>query len=228
MKQLQAYHNKPSIKKQYLKRITCHRLADELIHGTYWANGKGCAIGCILHSSCHNKFETELGLPEWLAHLVDFLFERLPNGQAKIFPETVLKSIKVGTNLDLVYHKFCLFLLKEVCKETDNPIVKPSIDKIIELHTKILTYKKVSDEEWSAARSAARSAELAVESAARSAARSAAWSAAESAAWSVESAARSAAWSAELAAWSAARSAAWSAAVIKISEKLIELLKDNK
>jgi len=176
-KQLQAYFNNPKIKRTYVKRITCHRKADELIHGTYWENGKGCAIGCILHSSCHNKFEYELGLPEWLAYLVDFLFEGLPNGEAKVFPEQVLKSIKVGVNLDITYHKFCIFLLKEICKNTDNPLVKPSINKIIELHTRILTFNKtdvVTEKEWSAARSAW--------SAARSAAWSAAWSAAESAA----------------------------------------------
>ena len=162
-----------------------------------------------MHSKCHNKFEQELGLPEWLAHLVDFLFERLPNGEAKQFPEQVLKSIKIGANLDLVYHKFCLFLLKDICEETDNPIVKPSIDKIIELRIRILTYKKtdvVTKREWSAARSAAESA----------------WSAAWSA-WSAWSAAESVAMSAE-SAWSAARSAA----IQKIASKLIELLKGGE
>ena len=152
---MKAYHNKQSIKTKYVKRIHCHKIADELIHGTYWENGKGCAIGCILHSNCHNKFETELGLPEWLAYLVDYLFESLPNGQAKEFPEAVLKSIKVGINLDATYHKFCIFLLTEICKDTDNPIVKPAIDNIIKLHKNL---KKVSDKEWSAAESAARSA----------------------------------------------------------------------
>jgi len=219
-KQLQAYFNDKKVKAKYVKRIECHRKADEIIHGTYWENGKGCAIGCILEkpTGCHKLFETELGLPEWLAHLVDYLFEAMGNGKAKEFPEQVLKSIKLGVNLDLTYHKFCLFLLKEICEDTDNPIIKPSIDKIIELHTRILTYKKVSDEEWSEARSAA-------ESAAESAAGSA-----ESAARSAESAAWSAAWSAESAAESAesAAESAESAAVQKIADKLIELLKDTE
>ncbi len=170
--QLQAYFNDKTIKEKYVKRIVCHRKADELIHGKYWENGKGCAIGCILEEpeGCHKLFESELGLPVWLAHVVDYLFEAMRNGKAKEFPEQVLKSIKIGVNLDITYHKFCLFLLKEVCKNTGNEIVKPSIDKVVELHTRILTYNKldvVTNQEWSAAESA-------VESAARSAARSAA------------------------------------------------------
>ena len=158
---MKAYFGKKTIKQKYLTRMITHRKADQLIHGTYWENNKGCAIGCITHSSCHSKFETELGLPIWLAHLVDWLFENMPNGKAMTFPERVLEAIPVGAPLELTYSKFCIFLLKEICKNTDHLLVKNAIDRIIELHTKILTFKKtniVTTDEWSAAWSAARSA----------------------------------------------------------------------
>ena len=90
---LRAFHNDPAIKAKYLARVRAHRLADELIHGTYWQYGKGCAVGCTIHSSNHAAYETELGIPEILARLEDGLFEALPNGEAKVWPEAFLKAI---------------------------------------------------------------------------------------------------------------------------------------
>jgi len=80
---------------------------------------------------------------------------------------------------------------------------------------------------WAAAGAAARAAawEAAWE-AARAAARAAAWEAAGAAAWAAAgAAARAAAWEAAgAAAWAAAWKAAWEAAILRQSEKLLELL----
>lgn len=62
-----AYHGDPAIKAKYLTRIQAHEAADEIIHGKYWENGKGCAVGCTVHSNSHAAFETELGIPRMLA-----------------------------------------------------------------------------------------------------------------------------------------------------------------
>ncbi len=79
-KTLLSYHGKTSIKRRYLKRVRAHAKTDELIKGTYWDNGKGCAVGCTVHSGDHKAYETELGIPAWLAHLEDVIFENLKNG----------------------------------------------------------------------------------------------------------------------------------------------------
>jgi len=240
---LRAFHNDPKIKEKYLSRLKLHRQHDELIHGVYWENGKGCAIGCTLHSNKHKDFETKLGLPEWFAYLFELLFERLKNGDAKDFPIEALQAIPVGANLEKTYRKFCIFLLTEICKYDEEKYtqVKKVIEDVITLHTRILQGENVADEEWLAALSAARSALSAAESArsaaesalsAAESARSAAWSAADSAAWSAadsaaDSAVESAVWSAaESAADSAVESAVWSAAIKKIADKLIVLLKE--
>ena len=70
-----AFHGDPAVKEKYLNRVTLHERADEIIHGKYWENGKGCAVGCTVHSSKHAAFETELGIPLMLAKLEDRLFE---------------------------------------------------------------------------------------------------------------------------------------------------------
>ena len=46
-----AFHNDPSIKAEYLSRVAEHAAADQIIHGTYWMDGKGCAVGCTIHGS---------------------------------------------------------------------------------------------------------------------------------------------------------------------------------
>ena len=49
---LRAYHNDPAVRHKYLARVEQHRLADGIVKGIYWEEGKGsCArSSCILHS----------------------------------------------------------------------------------------------------------------------------------------------------------------------------------
>lgn len=108
-----SFHDDISIKEKYLERIRAHVVADEIIKGKYWKDGKGCAVGCTIHGSDHSKYETELGLPEWLAKLEDLIFEGLPNDQAKLFPQQFLEACPVGKDLTSVRSKFCAFLLQE-------------------------------------------------------------------------------------------------------------------
>lgn len=114
---LLAFHDDPKIKEKYLVRVMAHAKADEIVKGKYWEGGKGCAVGCTIHSGNHKKYETELGIPEWLARLEDHLFERMPNDKAMNWPEAFLKAIKPGVNLDLVKSPFLIFVLRDALIE---------------------------------------------------------------------------------------------------------------
>ncbi len=213
-------------KEDMLAEVQKHRKQDQIIQGTYGEqNGKwrGCAVGCSIHSvnalkgkkyqtNNHKVYETELGIPEWLARLEDTIFEGLPVAKAKLWPEQFIKAIPVGVDLEPVKWKFTVYLMKE------------NIERVLGLDIG----DELKEEVVSAIRGVLVVAEDAIKTgawdkSAQSAAWSAAWSAAESAA---ESAAQSAAWSA----WSArsARSAAESAAYIKHSKKLLSLLRAAK
>lgn len=109
---MQAFLNDPKIKTKYLARVKAHRVADEIIKGKYWENGKGCAVGCTIHSSNHAAYETELGIPEWLARVEDTVFEGVSSTYSKTWPEKFLKAIPVGANLYLVKGPFLIFVLK--------------------------------------------------------------------------------------------------------------------
>jgi len=228
---LVAYHNDPAIKANLLASLKAHAKADAIIHGTYWEEGKGCAVGCTLESIGHSNhddhmaYETKLGIPVMLARLEDTIFEGLPNGKAKAWPVRFSQAIKPGADLSLVGWKFQHWILtgsgliNDGGREDVRAAIKQCADVLVPL-TKGLPV------DVGVARSAVWSAESAWP-AARSAAESARY-----AAWSAESAARSAesAWSAarsaESAAWSAwpARSAAYE----RMAEKLLRLLRAAK
>lgn len=238
--QMLSFHNDPAIKEKYLARVRKHRELDNIIQGTGWENGKGCAVGCTLENYDHFQYPIELGLPEWLAYLEDRIFENLKKDKARKWPEKFLNAIPIGVDTEIVKHKIAIKRLDRLIKIQKNNIsdeeyiikVLNSLEAIKSCHEAQIN-KTFCD--WSAATSAAtsaaRSARLAATSAAMSAtsaAESAAWSAAMSAAWSAKSAADSAwsaATSATSAAWSATseeKSAAWQ----QEADDLIECLQD--
>lgn len=99
---LRAFHNDRRIKTKYLRRVRTHARLDQIIHGKYWEDGKGCAVGCTVHSSSHLAYEIELGIPIELAYYEDSIFEGLPNGEAREWPERFLAVIKPGADLTRV------------------------------------------------------------------------------------------------------------------------------
>jgi len=202
---MKAFHGDSEIKEKYLARVRSHRAADELIRGEGWDGHRGCAIGCTLEAYDHSRYPIELGIPEQLAYLEDWLYEHLPVDNsnwtrpgivAMAWPELVLSSIHVGSDLSRVWPEFAIWLLVDpahgVLQYAVDGGTRASIAGVADLYRRT---DEVSRDEWAAARWVAW--------AAREAAREAA--AAETAAANAANAA-DAAW----AAW-AAREAAWTA-----------------
>jgi hypothetical protein len=151
-KDLISFHGDEAIKDKFLSRVTAHRKADEIIQGTYWEDGKGCAVGCTLHSSDHFAYETELGIPVQLAYIQDGLFERLRNGEAKSFPEQFLQAIPIGVSLYPAYWKFMLFVLLDeqngLYTLTENESVKKVVRSVADLYEKAVAGKEISTGEY--------------------------------------------------------------------------------
>jgi hypothetical protein len=215
---MKAFHGDPAIKAKYLSRLKAHHVADEIIQGQGWDGSHGCAVGCTLNKYAHEVYETELGLPQWLAHLEDRIFEGLPPKEAQQFAVDFLEAIPVGANVEEVRWQLASQRhMRDRDRLMSNP--EPYAKECIAALDLVIAYcdsKRKSEAARSAARSAAQSAAVwsaAWAAAAWSAAQSVSWSAARSAARSARSArsaARSAAQSAAV--WSAAQSASWSAA----------------
>ncbi len=209
---LQAFHNDPKIKAKYIRRVRAHRKADQLIKGIGWENGKGCAVGCTLRAYEHDRYPTELGIPEVLARLEDAIFEGLPNVEAQGWPERFLSAIKPGADLAQVWSRFVLWLLE------DQLGVYATSAPVAALYRRQLIGETIARDEWAAA--AAHTAAAAADAYAAAAyAADAAYAAAYATAAAYAAAATYAA-----AAAAVVRSKFWLAA----ANKLIELLKGAK
>ena len=156
---MKAFHNDPALKEQILTQLQAHYDADEIIKGVYWENGKGCAVGCTIHSRHHKNYETKLGIPEVLAYLEDNIFEWLPNDGAKEWPMRFIRVISVGVDLHKVWPQFAVFLLTDPehgvlqYAKTDNH--KQIIQKVADLYS---AERKIYKKEWRTARAEARRA----------------------------------------------------------------------
>ena len=153
-----AFHNDHAIKVKYINRLKDHYKADEFIKGMYWQNGKGCAVGCTIHSDNHLSYETELGIPQVIARLEDAIFERLPNELAKEFPLQFLSAINVGADLAKVWNYFAIWLLTDekygILQHVDN---KKVIQDIADAYAEDIT-TPVTVERWKELRDSTASA----------------------------------------------------------------------
>ena len=179
-----SFNNDPKIKESLIARMQKHIEADELLQQEIGQNGKGCTVWCALNNGdiqygyTHSSFPEVLGLPEWLAHLQDIIFEGLSINDAKQFSSDWPKAIPVGKNLEPVKWKFCAFLMEQniervlllnISEDLKKQVVD-AINGVLSLHQ-----SAIETGEWD--ESAARSAKSSAWSA-----KSAAWSAAKSAA----------------------------------------------
>ncbi len=113
---LQAFHGQEAIKKKYVMRVYAHMSAGNLVHGTGWKDGKGSAVGCTLEANEPSRYPIELGIPEWLAHLEDMLFENMGEMQSSTWPLDFLSVIKPGADLERVKGPFLLLMLDSAVK----------------------------------------------------------------------------------------------------------------
>jgi hypothetical protein len=114
-----TYRADPELKAGLVREALEHQDQDRLIHGTYVRlNGtwRGCAVGCTVagrltqdqiidltdedaETDWHALWADTTGLPEWLAHVEDNIFESLPIEDAQQWPVRLLSAIPVGVDL---------------------------------------------------------------------------------------------------------------------------------
>jgi hypothetical protein len=212
---LQSFNNKQELKEKLVSAMIADKESEKIIKGQYYENNKGCNIGCAEYELCkilgdkftnsrHKYLAEKLQIPEFLLHLADTIFENLPHNESQNWAGADFwEAIPVGRDLTLLANKIKIEILINSefgCYQYANEETKPIIDRIVALHQ-----SKIDGKEWD---KSAESAESAVSASA--------WSAAESAV----SAASASAWS--------AASSAVSNFYLKLSKKIIELLKNHE
>ena len=161
---LVAFKDTAVTKPFVIKQLRDHAAADEIVKGQYWEGGKGCAVGCTIHSSNHAKYESRFGIPQMLARLEDCIFEGLPNGKAKAWPLRFMRAVEPGTDLSRVGWQFLHWLLTDVKVNPgiNDPSVKDAIkqcaDVLVPLTKGLPVDRSAAESAGSAAWSAANAA----------------------------------------------------------------------
>jgi hypothetical protein len=195
-------------KAAFIAALEDHYKQDRIIQGAYWRDGRGCAVGCGVHSVLglrgsrarvtgdHAMLAAALAWPEWLVRLQDGVFEGLPADAAREWPLRLARAVPEGADLSPALGMFLSRSLREVAL----PVAGASAGVVERVAAAWETgWRK--DSPAGAAAEAAGAAAAAAEEAAW-----AAWAAARAA--DAAAAAARAAWAASLeAAWAAARAA---------------------
>ncbi len=126
-----AFHNSRKDKSAILSQLRAHAKADEIVKGKYWQGGKGCAVGCTIHSDDHAEYEVRFGIPIMLASLEDRIFEGLPNTEAQKWPIQFMSAITPGADLSRVGWQFLHWLLtdEKVNPGIEHPLVADAVKK---------------------------------------------------------------------------------------------------
>ena len=238
---MEAYHSNPELKAQFVALITAHEAADEIVQGTYWNDGRGCAVGCSIDSlnritgtrhshDNHAAYESLIGVPRILARLEDGIFEGLPLDVAKTWPRRFAEAIRPGADLSGVWTCFAVWLLTDaehgVIRFAKNKRQRTAIQAVAELYSRQIAGETISKNAWqSAAYAAAAAADAAYAADAATTAAYAAYAAADAADAAADAAYAADAYAAAAAdAYAADAYAAKQQARIVQADKLIALL----
>ena len=163
-----SFFNEPCLKAAVVERVKEHQRLDQIIQGTYWDGARGCAIGCVLHSGEHMAYETQLGLPVFLAYMDEHIFERLTVAESKLWPLRFIEAVPVGVDLELVFPRFMHWLLSDPLgmRQYANGKTLRVIDSLVTLYTRRIEGVPFDTRAAESARSAARSAAESARSAA--------------------------------------------------------------
>jgi len=137
-------------KTEFLSEIKNHQKLDNFVKGSYWGDGKGCAVGCSLESvarlkkinlsySNHSEMERHLGVPTWLALLEDKIFEGISKERSKSWPVEFAEAINEGSDLNKIKTPFLIFICEQAREKTKNELAHSYIDGVlVELRKEVL------------------------------------------------------------------------------------------
>ena len=111
---LGAFHNDPELKFKYLDRLYQQRAAPEDVRFFISRESLGNPAFRIVYSHNSGHFERVLGIPQVIARLSDGICNQLSPGSAAVFPDNMLRAIRVGADLRLVWPELAIWLLAQI------------------------------------------------------------------------------------------------------------------
>jgi hypothetical protein len=148
-----AFHGNSAVKAFYLERLRSHMHKEEIVQGVAeWNGDKGGVIGCTVHSNDRSRYEPDLGIPTEVASLVEILFERLPEEEAKLFALEFFEAVPVGADLSFVWPAIARWLLIDpkcgIIRFAQTPETRAAILLVADLYARVLRREPVSPQRF--------------------------------------------------------------------------------
>jgi hypothetical protein len=182
---MQAFHADPAVKLEILTRLKLHAECGEIINrANAWNDGKGGAVGCMVHDSDLAVWQERTGIPKAVGSALDVASSYLdePEQAARFVLEWV-EAVEVGQDLRSVAPALVEWLLSDgehgIHRLAEDETVRRMVSGIADLHRRAASGDMPSETEWRAARTTA----LAVTDACGKSADKSIAAAAEAAAW---------------------------------------------
>lgn len=143
-------------------------LYGEIVNGQF----RGCAIGCTNHGLAlsrgikidwgdHDATARLTGVPAWVWHLADYLFENVEEGRRE-FARDFPKYLPIDTDFQPILHRFFIWVLTDPehgSMQYADDAGKAATAQVVSLHKRALAGDKPpTAQEWDAAWDAARAA----------------------------------------------------------------------
>ena len=160
---LSAYNGDAMLRATLTERLASHASGSRLKPGPIaWDGEKGSIIGCILESEDLSEWETGLGLPQWLAVLIDALAANQPSvEEAAALGIATLEAIPPGTDVRLAGSRIILAVLDDLESAGAVALAAPiadSLEEVRALHLRCISGDVPASAEWRLARKAATAA----------------------------------------------------------------------
>jgi len=157
-----AFNGSTEAKSALVGRLAAHADAKRLVPGAFrWSGEQGSLVGCLLENPDPACWETELGLPQWLALVADKLAEGSGSPEsAAALGARLLQAIRPGVDLEPVGSRFILRLLADLQTRLSAPAgtAAQALAEVEQLHRSVAAGEQVPAPQWRAVRRAATAA----------------------------------------------------------------------
>jgi len=156
---LNAYQSMPTVRDAAIERLRRHAADKQLAPGPLaWNGSKGSLVGCILEDEDLARWETELGLPQWLAVTADGIAAQQASVDAALaFGVDLLNAIRPGADVSPAASAVILDALGDaggfVAALSALPAgLQQALSEVEALHCRALAGERPAAAEWRAAR----------------------------------------------------------------------------
>lgn len=155
---LSAFHGSEVVRATLLARLQQHAAAERLKLGPLsWDGQVGSLAGCMVESDDLAYWESQTGLPAWLAVVIDGLAGMLPGrAEALVFGTRLLNAIAPGSDQRGASGLLATRLIDEMRTRLSaaqvNPVLTHAVAQVRALHVAIAAGIELPPADWKAAR----------------------------------------------------------------------------